>query len=564
MFLQFNLPRVCNCTRSQGLRGDVKYTLGFRRTFGRRVPREPALEGGGKGHNIKKTPYREATPFRAWLHFQRKGREPVMRKTRRSITIVAMLAALIAVIGSAGFAEAVTPLLWPLQDGQSMEFLVQSPSQTQPLQAQLRVAGTRTVGGIEYFRVEIPDWSQGTHQTVFLRSTRKGVYRLEAEGECAIAKLGQPGTTFRCRTGADGWEVTTFLSQTILTVPAGTFTTARLFRKHIEYDNGSMSPDWDVYIVPGLGLAKQVEYNGNFRDSQPAPDIARVIELARIATVSEDSTDGIQTMPETDAETKAESSPNSRRAKGRRVATFGTIVEVRASGFVLKQESLRSSPGQKTIVPFVEHRLPIGYAGNHLEVLTDDATQISIAGASVSLSALGPGMVVVVAGMTEDKHLRAVVVSDLSHVGPPSEELYQAIMQSKGAKTPAPRVPAPSQRGPAADTLSLCMGQDMDYDSDPYIKEFQGCYGGPSASGNLPGYHIPIACPVVGCWTLDYITYTYALGGWGFDFPYQFSALSSGLIYHVPSSLSLNLQPLEATERDFTFWGAWGSTSAST
>ena len=210
-----------------------------------------------------------------------------MREINRSVSIVTLLAALIAVIGSAGFAEAATTLLWPLKDGQSMEFLVWSPSQAQPLQAQLRVAGTRTVGGIEYFRVEIPDWSQGTHQTVFLRSTRKGVYRLEAEGECAIAKLGQPGTTFRCRTGADGWEVTTFLSQTILTVPAGTFTTARLFRKHIEYDNGSMSPDWDVYIVPGLGLAKQVEYNGNFRDSQPAPDIARVIELARIATVSE-------------------------------------------------------------------------------------------------------------------------------------------------------------------------------------------------------------------------------------------------------------------------------------
>ena len=32
----------------------------------RQVPLDPALEGGVKGHNIKKMPYREATPFRAW------------------------------------------------------------------------------------------------------------------------------------------------------------------------------------------------------------------------------------------------------------------------------------------------------------------------------------------------------------------------------------------------------------------------------------------------------------------------------------------------------------------
>ena len=34
---------------------------------GRQVPLDPALEGRVKGHNIvRKVPYREATPFRAW------------------------------------------------------------------------------------------------------------------------------------------------------------------------------------------------------------------------------------------------------------------------------------------------------------------------------------------------------------------------------------------------------------------------------------------------------------------------------------------------------------------
>jgi len=34
---------------------------------GRQVPLNSVLEGGVKGHNIiRKVPYREATPFRAW------------------------------------------------------------------------------------------------------------------------------------------------------------------------------------------------------------------------------------------------------------------------------------------------------------------------------------------------------------------------------------------------------------------------------------------------------------------------------------------------------------------
>jgi len=59
-----------------------------------------------------------------------------------------------------------------------MEFLVQSPSEPNPWKAQLRVTGTKTVGGIQYFRVEIPDWGQGASETTFLRSSEKGVYRL--------------------------------------------------------------------------------------------------------------------------------------------------------------------------------------------------------------------------------------------------------------------------------------------------------------------------------------------------------------------------------------------------
>jgi len=137
----------------------------------------------------------------------------------------------------------------------------------------------------------------------------------KTKGECTAAELGQSGTTFRCRTDTDGWEVTTFLAQTILTVPAGTFTKAYLFRKHIERNNGSMSPDWDVYIVPGVGLVKQVEYDGNFREGQSAPGVARVIELVRVTTVPQGSGDGARRTPLISAETAAE--PSANRSGGR-------------------------------------------------------------------------------------------------------------------------------------------------------------------------------------------------------------------------------------------------------
>lgn len=166
-----------------------------------------------------------------------------MNNYERSRSTVTVLSALIALTWAADFAEAGNPLLWPLQDGQQMEFLVQSPSQASSSKAEIKVVSTTTVGASRYFGVEILEWGRGTPETVFLRSTETGVYRLEAEGECPIAELAEFGTTFRCRTDAGGWEVTTYLAPVALSVLSGAFSNGRLFRKHIEYDNGSMSPD---------------------------------------------------------------------------------------------------------------------------------------------------------------------------------------------------------------------------------------------------------------------------------------------------------------------------------
>jgi hypothetical protein len=482
-----------------------------------------------------------------------------MRKSKRSISIVTVLTAVMALIWSAGLAEAADPLLWPLQEGQWMEFLVQSPDQSPAWKAQIKVTGAKAVGDTQYFSVEVPIWGQGTQEGVFLRSSEKGLYRLETEGECPVAEVDQFGTTFRCRTGDEGWEVTTLLAEVALTVPVGTFTTAYLFRKHIEYHNGSMSPDWDVYIVPGLGPVKQVDYSGNFNEGQSAPGFARIIELVRVGMPLDVGADAMQRVP---ARPDAEAELSSTEAAGSRrmAATLGTVVEVRESSFILKQESLEVVPTRESVVPFVKHNLAIGYVGNHLEVLTDNATQITIGGKPASLFAVTPETRVLVAGVAEGKGLKADVVLDLSSYVPPPEEVRKTIIQTKGFGVPIPSGIVAAQEEPLPGALSTCMGQEMDY-NDPSILEFQGCWLGPSASGRIETYNAIVFCASVdffNCFAINGVDYTAALAGWGFAFPYRFSASGSNLTYHVGSPISLKIEPLDATQDDHTLWGGLG------
>ncbi len=485
-----------------------------------------------------------------------------MREGKESMLTAVLLVTLVVLISSTVLAEAADPLLWPFQEGQWVEFLVQSPSEANLWNAQIKVTSTTIIGGNQYYGVEIPKWGQGTQETVLLRSTEKGVYRLEADGECTVVDLEQSGATFRCRTAAGGWEVTANLASGVLEVPVGPFANVYLFRKHIEYDDGSMSPDWDIYMVPGVGLVKQVDYDGNFRDGQPPPGVTRSMELAQLGTPPELSAKGIQSAPAVTPEPKAESPSTETVENSRRVATFGTIVEVRASTFILKQESLKVSPRKNAIVHSVKHDLAIGSVGNHLEVLTDSATQIVIGGTSTSLSALRPGTRVFVAGTAEGTRLRADIISNFSEVRPPSKEEIESSAQRKESSIQGKEfmTPAPSALPLALTPLapgSMCWGQDMDYDNEPNVLEFQGCLGGPSASDIIYTYDVPISCPgwVFGCFDLHSITYTAGLLGWGFDFPLEFSASSSDLTYHVPSSVTMSFQPRPARPNPgaFTF-----------
>jgi hypothetical protein len=101
------------------------------------------------------------------------------------------------------------------------------------------------------------------------------------------------------------------------------------------------------------------------------------------------------------------------------------------------------------------------------------------------------------------------------------------------------------------------VGQDFDY-SGGGLLEFQGCWGGPSVSDAYDIPDINISCGLLGCIVATRLTYTAALGGWGFGFPFRFHATSPGLVYHVPGTVSLDLEPLPATASALTFSGGLG------
>ncbi len=234
-------------------------------------------------------------------------------------------------------------------------------------------------------------------------------------------------------------------------------------------------------------------------------------------------------------------------------ATLGEVLAVHGHTLSIKQEALEFKPGKDVKVRHVEHKLSIGYPGNHLQVITDGETAIFVDGEQIALSDNLIGMKVVVSGRLTGNSLKATRVIDLSTLASPPEN-YEPYAEDPYSEPILPGITSPA----ASDTLSLCMGQDLDYDADPTIKDFQGCWGGPSASDDINIPDVPFSCPLVGCFVIDRFAYVAALGGWGFAFPFQFSATASDLTYHIPGPVTLNVQPLPATPNDSTFWGGLG------
>ena len=256
--------------------------------------------------------------------------------------------------------------------------------------------------------------------------------------------------------------------------------------------------------------------------------------------------------PPAPAESPPESTPSSRAETG--VATLGILLERTGSSLVLEQQELEFTPASRGKARSARQELSIGRRGGSLRVTTDASTEIYVKGARVaSLQDIPLRTQLLVSGTRTGTSMKAMLVTDLSGAGPPTAA-------HNFATDEVPRSVRTRSIDPsfaAAATTSLCIGQDMDY-TDANVHEFHGCWGGPVVSDDWEIPNIPFFCPVVGCFVLDRVSFTFALGGWIFDWPFRFTATSPGLTYHVPGEVSVNVAPLPALGTAFTFTGGLG------
>ena len=241
------------------------------------------------------------------------------------------------------------------------------------------------------------------------------------------------------------------------------------------------------------------------------------------------------------------------------VGTMGVIDELKTQdqGLVLVQLGFDYEPPPGAKFDKVEHKLAVGARHARLQVhVKKDTTKILLGGVEKTFADLKVGDQVLVVGRVTGASLHADAIISLAEVAKPPEDMSGVL--PSGMRTNAVSRSRLTTGGLSLATTSLCMGQDFDY-NNTNILEFQGCWGGPSASDDLDTPFIPLFCPLIGCFGIDRFSYTMALGGWGFAFPFEFKAEANpGLVYHVPSNVSLGITPLPATTGAFTFAGGLG------
>jgi hypothetical protein len=280
-----------------------------------------------------------------------------------------------------------------------------------------------------------------------------------------------------------------------------------------------------------------------------------VLSVALTFTACTD--DPVAPPPRDAATPPPDASPRIRRDDG--VATLGFLVERAGSTLVLEQQAPELRPTSRGVAQHARQELAIGRGGDEIRVVTNASTAIYVKGTRVaSLDAVPLRTPLLVAGTRRGNALSARLITDLSGAGPPKAEHRRMLdkLALEGTSS-LPVAPSVKPSAPSAAVTSLCLGQNMDY-VDANIHEFHGCWGGPSASDNWDVPDIPIFCPLVGCFVIDEVSSTFALGGWAFDWPFRFTASSPELTYHVPGDVSLGVTSLPALGTAFTFTGGLG------
>jgi len=191
----------------------------------------------------------------------------------------------IAVYGSRVYAVD----LFPMQVGNSYEYLKHdSGSPANYWTVQIDWLETVPIGGNDYFRISVLDWYPGTFDYFLFRSTEDTVYYYDAWGEREFWRKAPVGTawsyldpdgegiTYAEIVSVDSlpWET----GKSILEVPYGTYPFDNVYI-HKKYYK-TPGDFWYEYIVPGVGLVKEVDFSEDI-----APPY--IMELAGVTIVPE-------------------------------------------------------------------------------------------------------------------------------------------------------------------------------------------------------------------------------------------------------------------------------------
>ena len=186
----------------------------------------------------------------------------------------AMMGVVLAMAVFLLWGSAVAAPMWPAQLGMWLE-LTRRDSAAIPITWSVRweVDGTRLIGGRVYFHATVSNYKNlGDTREMLVRSTETAVYMWDGVADRLVFQIAPIGTKWNATydTANHRWTVTELISIESVTVPYGTFPTTYVYRNYFDYDDPN-TPDgnvtgvyWYEYVVPGVGVVKEVDYNENF------------------------------------------------------------------------------------------------------------------------------------------------------------------------------------------------------------------------------------------------------------------------------------------------------------
>jgi hypothetical protein len=155
------------------------------------------------------------------------------------------------------------PLLCPMHVG--LELTYQRTNGTVTWSVVQKLAGMENHNSMDYYQLE-SSINGGAYELVdIVRSTEDALYSYNPSGDDYLQFQGaRVGTrwTFYEEHGGLNYKVIEIVAIERVTVPYGTFNKAYKHRKYrcATPEGANPSPDWYEWIVPGVGVVKQVDY----------------------------------------------------------------------------------------------------------------------------------------------------------------------------------------------------------------------------------------------------------------------------------------------------------------